>query len=202
MLPHLVYEMARRKTVSSLDKAPKIKIIKRPSASDAGPGIVLPIRPSVPAISESPESQSPPEVVQPEIDDDILSLETKREAKNGYTWFDISYEELTWIQMMESVWVVDGLSLRDVQKMFEAEFGWTIPKEWRAISNWMKENPSFKRQLVGFRPLLKAFVGLGASSWLREMKCWLQAPMFCRDALFQSWDFNSIRSVANISQDA
>ena len=55
--------------------------------------------------------------------------------------------------MMSSVKVIDDLSNAEMKRLFEAEFGWKLPREWRAFAEWTRENSSFKRQFVGLRPL-------------------------------------------------
>lgn len=87
------------------------------------------------------------------IEDIPLPAAANRKLREIHTWSLLNYEELTWIEMMESMRIVDCLTTADITVAFEERFKWKLPKEWRAIAAWLKDNPSFKRELVGMRPM-------------------------------------------------
>jgi hypothetical protein len=72
----------------------------------------------------------------------------------GVDWRPCTYEELTWIGMMD--WMRDfkaGLSCALVEHMFREKFGWNLPKDWELLAIEMhKDERSFKRKYVGWQP--------------------------------------------------
>lgn len=77
-----------------------------------------------------------------------MAIRTSGQQQGG-----LYYEHLTWIEMMASVMVIDNLTFENVEEMFESTFGWSLPQEWRRISQVMKDHMEAKRGLIELPPL-------------------------------------------------
>lgn len=74
---------------------------------------------------------------------------TRTEAPKGdeSAWRLCTYEELTWIEMM------DHLNEERIEEGFRDRFGWRIPKNWVVLVNEMHKDPKFfKRKYLGWTP--------------------------------------------------
>jgi hypothetical protein len=71
-------------------------------------------------------------------------------------WRLCTYEELTWIEMM------DELNEERIEEGFQGQFGWKMPKYWVVLANEMHKDPMFfKRKYLGWTP--------DAVSWKRKV---------------------------------
>ena len=62
-------------------------------------------------------------------------------------WRLCTYEELTWIEMM------DQLNEERIEEGFQDQFGWKMPKDWVVLANEMHKDPMFfKRNYLGWTP--------------------------------------------------
>jgi len=65
----------------------------------------------------------------------------------GLEWRLCTYEELTWMEMM------DQLNEERIEEGFQNQFGWKMPKDWVVLANEMHKDPLFfKRKYLGWTP--------------------------------------------------
>ena len=62
----------------------------------------------------------------------------------------LSYAELTWLETMASVKVIDGLGLEQIAVTFERQWGWKCPKAWIEVADLISYTADFRRMVVGW----------------------------------------------------
>ena len=62
----------------------------------------------------------------------------------------LSYAELTWLEAMASVRCIGGLSSKQNEVLFEAQWEWKCPKGWIEVAHLLSQHADLKRMLVGW----------------------------------------------------